>query len=143
MGEKVADPRSALATLFEGPLAFQHLADIVELRWRKFADDLAGIAAVVFLKERFVIEGIDLRRTAVHVEKDHVPRFGRKMGRLRRERVGGPGGGDGLIVEERLHRDTAKAHRAMAQHVSAIELARVELLTVHGVEAGVREDQRR
>jgi hypothetical protein len=46
-------------------------------------------------------------------------------------------------VEERLHRDTAKAHRAMAQHISAIELAGVELLTVHVVEAGVREDQRR
>ena len=72
MGEEVADPGSRLAVLFELPGRLHDLADVVKLGGLKFADGFSGILPVVFFEGRFVVEGVDLRRAAIHVKEDDV-----------------------------------------------------------------------
>ena len=64
--EQVTHIQPGLTVLFEIPRRLQRLADVVKLR----RVDLRGERlAVVLLETRLVIERIDLRHTAVHVEK--------------------------------------------------------------------------
>lgn len=91
VGEKVADPGPGFAVLFEGPRGLHDLADVVELGRFELADGLAWVLAIVFLEQRFVVEGVDVGRSAVHVEKDDVLGPGRVVGLFRGEGAAGLG----------------------------------------------------
>jgi len=63
-----------LAALAELPGRLHHAADIVELG-RLDAEDAVRVLAVVAFEEGLVIERIDLRRAAVHVQENDVADF--------------------------------------------------------------------
>src|SRR5215831_16134207 len=69
--KQIADPQTALTAFAEFPRTSHHPADVVELR-RLDLENAMRIAAVIFLQERLVIEGVNLRRSTVHVEKNYV-----------------------------------------------------------------------
>ena len=86
------------------------------------------------------IEGVDLRRTAVHVKKDHALGARRQMRRLWRQRIGqqpsgdiidGRGSPEGPVMQQRRQGDSAKAGRALAQQTAARQRAKAELFAVH------------
>jgi hypothetical protein len=92
VGEELADPRPALAMLLEPPRTPEQVAGLGELD----AGLLSGEGlAVVALQARLVVEGVDLRRAAVHEQEDHP------LGP--RGEVGGPlGEGPGRVgIEQR------------------------------------------
>ena len=89
--KQIADPVPAFTALFKIPLRLEHFSHVVELGWLQFPHHFAGILTVVFLEKRFVVKGIDVRRPAIHVEKDDVLCFRGKVRRLRGEWVGDRG----------------------------------------------------
>ena len=84
--EQIADPRPALAVPAELPRRLHHLADVGELRRLQLAHRLVRVLAVELLQQRLVVEGIHLRRAAVHVEEDDALRLGRVVRQARRRR---------------------------------------------------------
>lgn len=135
VGKKVADPGSGFAVLFEGPGGLHDLADVIELGGLELADGLAGILSVEFFEERFVVEGVDLRGTAVHVEEDDVLRLGSVVGFLGSEGIGGVvvrRFGSGVFGEESGESHRSKSTSGLLEHVPAGEGSRSEILAMHG-----------
>ena len=103
VGEEVADPLAALAVLLELPLRPDDAA-LVLLAAAAEGLDGDGLAVEV-VELRLVVEGVDVRRAAVHEEEDDALGLGRQRRRLRRERVGELVvrlGGRGLVEEAGL-----------------------------------------
>ena len=119
VGEEIGNPGSALPSLLEFPRALEDFPDRVELSRRKFAYDLPRILPVVLRESRFVVEGVHLRRPAVHVEENDVlcPSF--KMTRFRSERINVFGC---LLSGNGLHGNTAKTHGACLKHGSSAKV---------------------
>ena len=78
LGEQLGDPQAALAVLAETPRRAQQLG-----RWaRGPADRLAVVGGQL----RLVVEGIDVRRPALHAQEDDALRPRREVRLLRRQR---------------------------------------------------------
>ncbi len=90
IGEQIAYRNTALAVLPERPRAIEHHADVVELRGSdRHLDRLTMLA----LQTRLGVERIDLRRSAVHEQKDHARGPRAKMRRTLGQWSGGRRGG--------------------------------------------------
>src|SRR5262245_901209 len=119
MRKNVADPRAALAMLFEGERRFEQVAGA---RGKDARLGEGKRFAVVPLEERFVIERIDLRGTAVHEEKNHSFGARREVRRSGREGIAG----DAVLasvrpfgaVQQGRQRQTAKPGRRLTQPVA-------------------------
>src|SRR5713101_8225992 len=76
--KEIADPSAALAVLLELPWRLEQIEGLAR-------DDLGALEgqrpAVVAREKRLIVEGVDLRRAAVHKEEDHT--FGAR-GEVRR-----------------------------------------------------------
>ena len=81
--------------------------------------------AVVFVEQRFAVEGVDLGGPAVHEQVDDVFGGGRVMGLFRAQRRSGGGGGGtagcrgSFVVEQRSERQPADAAAGLLQPFAA------------------------
>jgi hypothetical protein len=125
VGEELAHPSAALPVLTERPGAAQQVAGLGELHaWLGLRERLA----VVPLQERLVVEGVDLRRTAMHEEEDHALGAGRRVRQpgCERSRPGwinqvrptiGPGAAAEQLLAEQTHqRHLPEPARAGLEH---------------------------
>src|SRR5215813_11934787 len=84
MGEQVADWDAALPVLTETPGRFQHLAYVVELRWRNRHPDRVPM---LFFQARLRIERIHLEWDTVHKKENDALSARLEVRRFRRKRV--------------------------------------------------------
>src|SRR5262249_53870927 len=106
-----AHPGSALAVLLELPGRGEHFSDIGKLRGLELSHRLSRILAVKFLEHRLVVEGIDLGRSAVHVEENDVLGALAVMGHGMMD-----GGGAWRMAHQRGEGDGTKSRRASREH---------------------------
>ena len=89
--DEFAHPHAALAALLEGELARRYGEPRLSARHRRdalaFADGLGQVGVEVFLQTGFVIEHVELRRPAVHVQVDETLRLRRKIREARERRM--------------------------------------------------------
>ena len=132
--EELAHRRAALPVLLKFPRRAERRAVVVELRRLHFHPERL---AVLGGQPRLRVEGIHLRRPAVHVEKNDALRLRRKMRRSRHERIVQISADDfaeGFFREQRGERDGSETVRAAREHFAPRERAWDEVSTmVHGV----------
>jgi len=75
--------------LLESPRGLHHFADIVELGGFEFADRFSRVLTVELFEQGFVVEGVDMGRSAIHVEEDDVLGLRGVVGFFRGEGIGG------------------------------------------------------
>ena len=85
MGEKIGNPGPAFAVLLEGKGGGQTFTACREKT--SFGIRVGQGLAVVFVEDRFVIEGVHLGRSASHVQPDDAFGFGREMSGAEGQRV--------------------------------------------------------
>lgn len=135
MREKVAHPGTGFAVLLEGPGGLHDLADVVELGRLEFADGLARVLSVVFFQEGFVVEGVDVGRSAIHVEEDDVLGLGSVVGLLWGERIAWGVVGSltvGAIAHEGGKGDGPESAGGLVEHLAAGDRRGAEVMTMHG-----------
>ena len=89
--------------------------------------------AVELDEARLVVEKIELAGATGHEKEDDVLGLGGEHGRAGRHGIGrGSGGGEPAFAEHRSEGDTAEAHRAATEKMTAREVVRRKML--RGVE---------
>ncbi len=121
MREKIGHPSPALSPLLEFPRTLEDFPDRVELSRGKFPNDLPRILPVVLLKSRFVIEGVHVRRTTVHVEENDILCPSGKMARFGSKRIDEFGL---LLSGHGPHGNASKSHGACLKHGSSAKVRR-------------------
>ena len=87
VGKKIADRQTRLTAGMKVPRRFHDRAEVGVELVAAGIDGVGKFLAVLFRERGLVIERIDVRRAAVHVEEDHPLRTGRKMWLLGRHRI--------------------------------------------------------
>ena len=122
VGKQFADPHPVLAVLRKleragHQLRFATVKDIGEFRrLDSFLERVRYRFAVEFLQFRFVVERVNVRRPADHVEENHRLRLGREMRQARSEGVerinqgtAECGLGASVLTQQRAKRQRAKS----------------------------------
>src|SRR4051812_44640731 len=124
MRKQIAAPKARLAALAELPGRFHHAADVVELR-RLDAKDAVRVLPVVAGEKRLVVKCVNLRRPAVHVQKNDVANLRRVMqfaqaGAVSERRVR-----IRIVGKQRGKSDGAKSAAAAPEHFAPRQTRRV------------------
>ena len=111
--ENLADMRAAFAVLLKLKRRFEQVAG---RRRNDAGQSKRQRLTMIAFEQRFVIERIDLRRTAVHEQENDLFRPRRVMRRSGGEAIGGRT----FVTQQRCQRQATEPRTGCAQHLAAV-----------------------